>query len=163
MNELETLLNELSSFDIPLQNKQIQAQPKQPDVTEDNLNDYLLKKASSLVDLSLGAVEELKPFVMQGTDPDEITALAEVINASSKAMENLNKLLMQKKKFENDVKLKKIDFELKKELVAMEPSNPHTVNNNVFIASREEIFKKFINTTQDIDVVDVLENQETKE
>ena len=162
MNELETLLNELSSFDIPAQNRQIQEQPKQATVTDENLNEYLLKKASTLVDLSLGAVEELKPYVMQGTDPDEIAALAEVINASSKAMETLNKLLMQKKKFENDVKLKQIDFEFKKELAVIEPSKAHTINNNVYIASREEIFKKFINTDQPLEIEDA-EVQEVKE
>lgn len=163
MNELETLLNELSSFDIPAQNKQIQEQPKRVNVTEDNLNDYLLKKASALVDISLDAVEELKPFVMQGTDPDEIAALAEVINASSKAMENLNKLLMQKKKLENDIKLKKIDFEHKKELAATDSPKAQTINNNVYIASREEIFKKFINTEQPVSEIEEVEVREAKQ
>ena len=157
MNELDMLLDEISSFNAEPPSKVQHTVAEQAPLTEEDLHAYMLKRASTLVDLSLNAVEELKPYVMQGTNPEEIAALAEVMNASSRAMENLNKLLLQKKKFENDVKLKHVDFEFKKEIALMEPK-AQTINNNVYIASREEIFKKYINNTRGDAVEELIEN-----
>jgi len=142
MDDYSTLLDEISSFNTqPVQ----KTQKNNEQLTEDNLNEYILKRASTLVDMSIEAIEELKPYVVQGCNPDEIASLAEMINASSKAIEAVNKLNLLKKKFENDVKLKELDYEKKKELCSMQSSTPTNVtNNNVYIASREEIFKKYI-------------------
>jgi len=150
--DLDTLLGELSSYNVEptVNNKPIlKAQTQQPTITDDNLNEYILRRAAALVDTSIDSVEELKGYVLQGNVPEEITALAELINASTRAVEALNKLNLQKRKFDDDVKLKHIDHTLKKELITID-TKPQTVNNNVFIASREEMFKKFINNNNSI-------------
>lgn len=154
MDDLNTLLEELSSFGTkqPPQYSSNHPQPADKVPTEDELTDYILKKANALVDASLTSVEELKPYVIQGCNPDEVAALAELINASTKALETVLKINQQKKKFDNDIKLKQIDYELKKELVNTTQSGPTTINNNVFLASREEVFKKYLNDAT-IDVV----------
>jgi len=149
--DLDTLLGELSSYNVEpstINRPILKAQTQQPAITDDNLNEYILRRAAALVDTSIDSVEELKGYVLQGNVPEEITALAELINASTRAVEALNKLNLQKRKFEDDVKLKHIDHTLKKELITID-TKPQTVNNNVFIASREEMFKKFINSNID--------------
>ena len=76
MDDINTLLDELSSFQTKKPFSQNSNNEKPEALTEDNLNDYILKKASSLIDMSLESVAELKPYVAQACNPDEITALA---------------------------------------------------------------------------------------
>lgn len=158
MDDYSTLLDEISSFNTQPAQK---TQKTNEVLSEDNLNEYILKRASTLVDMSIEAIEELKPYVVQGCNPDEIASLAEMINASSKAIEAVNKLNLLKKKFDNDVKLKELDYEKKKELSSLQNTSPSTVtNNNVFIASREEIFKKYITAELVSTNTDVQQNQD---
>jgi hypothetical protein len=158
-NDLDTLLNEIGSYKTvnkPIPIKDVAEDTVPP--TDDNLNDYILKQASELVDISVSSVKELKDFVLQGTNPEEITALAELVNASTRAIEAINKLNLQKKKHKNDIDIKTLDHEFKKRLLEINPK-PQTVNNTVLIASREEIFKKFINKEQDELPLEVVETQ----
>lgn len=153
MDDISTLLDELSSY----QNKKNTPQPihteRQDVPTDENLNDYILKRASTLIDMSLESVAELKPYVSQACNPDEIAALAELVNSTAKAIETLNKINIQRRKSQDDIKLKEIDQQFKKEMNSL-PSNSPTVNNNVFVASREEIFKKFISDNSQEVVLD---------
>ena len=142
MDDISTLLNELSSYNskpnITKTEQIVEAVP-----TEEELNNYILKRVSTLIDMNMEAIADIKPYVVQGCNPDEIASLAELFNSASKAVEVANKLNLQKKKFENDVKLKAIEHQFKKEIASID-TGPSTVNNNVFVASREEIFKRYI-------------------
>jgi hypothetical protein len=159
MSDLDTLLDELSSFSFP-QPTTAKSIPKgtPTQITEDNINDYILQKTGNLIDAGLGAVSDLKDFIVQGQNPDEIAALSELISSTTKAIEALNKINLQNKKAKTDKELKAIDIEGKKAVAGMLPGNNVTNNTVNLVASREEIFKQLLDNIQDEPVVEVVEN-----
>jgi hypothetical protein len=166
MSDIDTLLNELSSFSFPQQTTAKSVPRGTPsNINEDNINDYILQKTGTLIDAGLGAVSDLKDFIVQGQNPDEIAALSELISSTTKAIEALNKINLQNKKAKTDKELKTIDIEGKKAIAGSLPGN--ITNNTVnLVASREEIFKQLLNNVQEetIEVVDsiVIEEKEDK-
>lgn len=167
MSDIDTLLDELSSFSFP-QTTTARSVPRgtPTNITEDNINDYILQKTGNLVDAGLGAVQDLKDFVVQGQNPDEIAALSELISSTTKAIEALNKINLQNKKAKTDKELKAIDIEGRKAVAGMLPGNNVTNNTVNLVASREEIFKQLLNDVKDepIEVVEsiVIEEKEDK-
>lgn len=167
MSDINTLLDELSSFSFP-QTTTARSVPRgtPTNITEDNINDYILQKTGNLVDAGLGAVQDLKDFVVQGQNPDEIAALSELISSTTKAIEALNKINLQNKKAKTDKELKAIDIEGRKAVAGMLPGNNVTNNTVNLVASREEIFKQLLNDVKDepIEVVEsiVIEEKEDK-
>lgn len=167
MSDIDTLLNELSSFSFPQQTTAKSVPRGTPsNITEDNINDYILQKTGNLVDAGLGAVQDLKDFVVQGQNPDEIAALSELISSTTKAIEALNRINLQNKKAKTDKELKTMDIEGKKAIAGSLPGANITNNTNVLVASREEIFKQLLNDVADktIDIVDtvILEENDNK-
>jgi hypothetical protein len=167
MSDIDTLLDELSSFSFP-QTTTAKSIPRgtPTNVTEDNINDYILQKTGNLIDAGLGAVSDLKDFVVQGQNPDEIAALSELISSTTKAIEALNRINLQNKKAKTDKELKTMDIEGKKAIASSLPGNNITNNTVNLVASREEIFKQLLNNVQEeaIEVVDsiVIEEKEDK-
>jgi hypothetical protein len=146
MSDIDTLLNELSSFSFP-QPSTAKSVPRgtPTHITEDNINEYILQKTGTLIDAGLGAVSDLKDFIVQGQNPDEIAALSELISSTTKAIEALNKINLQNKKAKTDKELKAIDIEGKKAIAGSLPGNNITNNTVNLVASREEIFKQLLN------------------
>lgn len=167
MSDIDTLLNELSSFSFPQQSTAKSVPRGTPtQITEDNINDYILQKTGNLIDAGLGAVSDLKDFIVQGQNPDEIAALSELISSTTKAIEALNKINLQNKKAKTDKELKAIDIEGKKAVAGLLPGNNVTNNTVNLVASREEIFKQLLNDVKEetIEVVEsvVIEEKEDK-
>ena len=120
---------------------------KEPEVelTEDDLEKFIFKKSSALIDLSLDSVKDLKDFITSGQNPDEISALASLITSTTGAIESLNKLHLMKKKHEMTKEIKALDFANKKEIVKSLPAGNNITNNTqVIVASREEIIKQMM-------------------
>jgi hypothetical protein len=155
MNEdLDTLLEELSSFDYSTvkPNKR----HEETEIDENNINEYILKKTGNLIDAGLGAVEDLKEYIVQGQNPDEIAALSELISSTTKAIEALNRINLHNKKTKDTKELKKMDIEGKKEIASLTTSDV-TINNNVVVASREEMLQRLFATVDqpEFQMVDV--------
>ena len=167
MSDIDTLLDELSSFSFP-QTTTAKPVPRgtPTTVTEDNINDYILQKTGNLIDAGLGAVSDLKDFVVQGQNPDEIAALSELISSTTKAIEALNRINLQNKKAKTDKELKTMDIEGKKAIAGSLPGANITNNTVNLVASREEIFKQLLSDVKDepIEIVDsiVIEEKEDK-
>ena len=150
----DTLLDELSSFSFPVTARSV-PRGTPTHITEDNINDYILQKTGTLIDAGLGAVSDLKDFIVQGQNPDEIAALSELISSTTKAIEALNKINLQNKKAKTDKELKVMDIDGKKSVAGMLPGNNITNNTNVLVASREEIFKQLLSdTTEEAEIID---------
>ena len=160
-DNLDTLLNELSSFEMPT-NKQV-VPSNTMEVTDDNINEYIVKRTSSLIDTGINAIEDIRDYIIQGQNPDEIAALSELINATTKSIEALNRINLLNKKGKIDKELKEMDLKGKKEVAGMLPGN-NVVNNNLIVASREEIFRQLLNEPEHIEVIDsvVIEEKEDK-
>jgi hypothetical protein len=156
MNEsLDTLLEELSSFDYSAVKPS--KKENEIEINEDNINDYILKKTGNLVEAGLGAVEDLKEYIVQGQNPDEIAALSELISSTTKAIESLNRINLHNKKTKDTKELKKMDIEGKKEIASLTTGDT-TINNNVVIASRAEMIERlFANSEKstNFEMVDV--------
>lgn len=148
-DSIDTLLEELSSFSFPTTARSV-PRGTPSNITEDNINEYILQKTGTLIDAGLGAVSDLKDFVVQGQNPDEIAALSELISSTTKAIEALNKINLQNKKAKTDKELKEIDIQGKKAVAGLLPGNNITNNTNVLVASREEIFKQLLTDVNDI-------------
>jgi hypothetical protein len=159
MSDIDTLLDELSSFSFP-QPSTVRSVPRgtPTNINEDNINDYILQKTGNLVDAGLGAVQDLKDFVVQGQNPDEIAALSELISSTTKAIEALNRINLQNKKAKTDKEIKIMDIEGKKAIANSLPGNNITNNTVNLVASREEIFKQLLNNIEEQPVIDVIED-----
>jgi hypothetical protein len=161
-DSIDTLLDELSSFSMPVTKPKIFSEHNE--ATEDNINEYIIKRTSHLIDTGIGAVEDIKDYIVQGQNPDELAALSELISSTTKAIEALNRINLLNKKAKTDKELKIMDLQNRKEVAGMLPGN-NVVNNNLIVASREEIFKQLLKDTEpNIEVIDsiVVEEKEDK-
>ena len=90
-------------------------------------------------------MNNVKDYIMASGDPDSISALSELINASSKAIESLNKIVIQNKRSATTMAAKNLDVTAK---YAIEEKK----NENALIATREEVFKKMLAEAKVIEV-----------
>jgi hypothetical protein len=159
---LDTLLNELSSFNVTAP---VVHRATEPDLTEDKVTDFVVKSAGALVSAGLDSVNDLRELVVQGQNPDEIAALASLISSTAGAIEALNKLTLLKKKNEASKELKQMEIEGKKQIASITgPAGGNTINNTqVLVASREDIIKQMFLEPEKVvlDTYDVIED--TKE
>jgi hypothetical protein len=162
----DTLLNELTSFTMPSNTSSKPSINKlETSLDEDNINQFVLNKTSNLIEVGLGAVEDLKDYIVQGQNPDEIAALSELISSTTKAIEALNRINLLNKKTKADKEIKTIELEAKKE-IAGKIQNNITHNTNVLVTSRKEIFKQLLsepdNTLIEISEPEIIENLDNK-
>lgn len=107
-------------------------------LTDDNLNEFILKHSQELVQNSLIAIQELKDIVGKTFDGKLITSFADMVKATTGALDTLNSIQLEKNKQKASKEMKLLDIESRKNL-KVGPSK--VVNNNVLVATREEIFK----------------------
>jgi hypothetical protein len=106
-------------------------------LTEDNLSEFILKHSQELIQTSLFTLGELKDIVGKTFDGKLITSYADILKATTGALDTLNAIQIEKSKQKTAKEIKQMDIESRKTLKA--PSK--VVNNNVLVATREEIFK----------------------
>lgn len=140
-DDISSLLDELSSFSVPAPNTQKAAQDNSP-LKEEDLQQYVLNKTKALIEAGLGAVQDLTPSVVAGSDSREIEALSKLMASTAQALDSLQKTSLIDKKADRDEKLEKLRFEGRKEIAALTQGPQTITNNNILVASREEIMKK---------------------
>lgn len=109
-------------------------------VNDENLEEYVYNSATSLINNSLFTLEKVKKSVNSVMDFRELTALAELIKATTSSIDVLNKVVMENKKLKNAREIKKMDIEAKKELGTTKIKN----QTNILVASREEALKQLV-------------------
>lgn len=121
--------------------------PQKEDIklTKDNLEEFILTNSGKLVTKSLGLIDNIESFVSTSPEPDDVTALSELIKAATSAVESLNKIYIADSKNENQMKIKKLDIAAREKLSVMD-------NQTKILLSREDIMKALINTSDVIDV-----------
>jgi hypothetical protein len=149
-DSISDLVDELSSFELPVPYTAAAKTNEEP-LKEEDIQNYVLKQSKTLIDLGVGMTQDLSQTAVQSQNPDDVAALAEIMNATSKLIDTLNKNTLVDKKSKEAEKLKKLDIESKKEIAQLKGSNSITNNMNVLVASREEIMKKLFNT----DVIEI--------
>jgi predicted nucleotide-binding protein (sugar kinase/HSP70/actin superfamily) len=141
---LDTLLDELSGFNFPPITVPRTRETRKTEITEDNVTDFVIKSSEALINAGLDSVSDLRDYIVQGQNPDEIDALASLISSTTGAIEALNKMVLLKKKNEATKELKIMELENRKEVAALLPGTNTVNNTNVVIASRSEMFKALI-------------------
>jgi hypothetical protein len=129
---------------MPAPNTKRAAQDDSPLKAED-VQQYFLNKTKALVEAGIGAVQDLTPSVVSSGDSREIEALSKLMTSASQALEALQKTALIDKKADRDVELEYIKIQGRKEIAQLTQGPQHVTNNNILIASREEIMKKLFN------------------
>jgi hypothetical protein len=106
-------------------------------LSSENLEEFVLQQTATLVNQSMEAVDNLKDYIQAGVSDREITAFAEVVKASSAAIETLNKLLISREKNKLTAELKEKDIQARKELNTQD-------NQTRLLLSREDLMKQLI-------------------
>ena len=143
-SNIDSLVNQLK--DNNTVNNQLQTnQVDLPAVDKDNIEEFVIENSGKLINQSLEVMTNVKDYIMASGDPDSISSLADLINASSKSLETLNKIVIQNKRSETTLVAKKMDVDSKQIIEEKR-------NENALIASRDEVFKKILDDAKVIDV-----------
>ena len=135
-DEIDSIIQELKGDEIAPTFLTRKKEPEYERLTDDNVGEYVYKKSSELVDSTLSAVQSLKDTVLTGSDPKEIAALSTLINAATKALDQLNKINLQNKQTKSNEEMKKLEIAAN----SKKPVLPNTTN--VLIATRDEILNQ---------------------
>lgn len=151
-SEIEAIIDQLKADAVPSSRSSPEFKPEIPNLTDDNVNQYVYKKTASVIESGLDAINNLKDLVVSGQDPKEISALAQLIGATTKAIDSLNKINLQIKDHKNNIEVAKLEAEGYKAL--------HHNTTNVLVATREEVMgrlfdNKLPNKKEKLELVDV--------
>ena len=143
-NTISSLIDQLK--DSTLLSNQIQGAVDVPVVTQENLEQFIIKTSSELITQSMSIMREMRDYAIASNDPEQISAIAELVKASTGAIESLNKIAIQNKKTKAAIMLKTMDSHAKKEI-----SNTQVLLG--VVGTREEIFKRILDEARVIDAV----------
>lgn len=101
---VNNILNQLKTFDAPKQ--VIQHQPPAPD----ELEQFIINKSSELINKSLQVLDEYRDFLTATPSEESAEAMSNLINASSSAIESLNKVLAANKRAATSLKVKEMEI-----------------------------------------------------
>ena len=120
--------------------------------TDENLEEYVYNSATTLINSSLFTLEKVKRTVSSVVDHRELTALAELIKATTSSIDVLNKVVMENKKLRHSKEIKEMDIAAKKELGNTKIKN----QTNILVASREDVLKQLVDKTLDANkIIDI--------
>jgi len=112
---------------------------------KEDLEQFILNSSGKLISDSLTVIDDMRDFVEAAPDADTISSLAELMKASTTAIDTLNKLLIQDKKSATQKDVKQMDIDSKKELA-------DTAHKAINTLTREEVFKKLLDEAKVIDI-----------
>lgn len=151
-DDINLLINELSSFEIPTKTKEV-VQETEP-LDEKDLQQYFLNKTKALIDTGLATVQDLAPAVTSSGDAKEMDALSKLMASTAQALDTLQKTALIDKKANRDEQLEYIRIEGKKQVAQLTKGAQHVTNNNILVASREEIMKKLFSAEPEVLKID---------
>lgn len=116
----------------------------------DQLEQFILDNQGTLIKDSVDVLQIMKQYVATAPNAEDIGSFAELLKATSTAIDNLTKLHTSNQRVDTQVKIKQMDIESKK---AINDDN----NLMKMVGTREEIFKKMLedSITIEAEVTDV--------
>jgi hypothetical protein len=124
----------------------------EPSVNKDNLEDYIIRKSSALIEGTIDMVDTVRDYIISAPESKDVASLAELVNAATNAVETLNKIALSNKKHTTAVKIKEMDIASKREMQEAD-------TNTKLLLTREEVFKKLISNAQPIEA-ELIENKQ---
>lgn len=139
VDELSTVINSLSGNTLTFNpsSTPISAIPIKPPLNEDGISDFIIQRTEELVMNGLETVKDLQLVVAGTLDAKAMQGYANIMSATTAALDTLNNINLEKKKIKAQRELKELDIAAKKEIGPSK--NTHNTLN--IVASRENILK----------------------
>jgi len=118
-------------------NKKVASTVEEVVIDPERLEEFLISKSSKLINKSLNIVDNVNDYISSAPENRDVAALAELIKASSSAIETLNKLHTAKERNETQKEVKRLDVEAKERMNIAD-------NQTRVMLSREEIMNALI-------------------
>ena len=115
-----------------------------------DLEQFILNNTGKLIKDSMDTIDDIKQYIISAPEPDDVHSLAELYKASTSAIESLNKILIQQQKSATQITVKKMDIDSKQAL-------QNTRDENSITFTRDEVFKKLIDSGNVIETTPVEE------
>lgn len=116
-----------------------------PSPKPEELEQYIIDKSSDLINKSLQVLDEYRSFLTATPTEGSAEAMANLINASSSAIETLNKVLVTNKRADTAVKIKKMD-------IAAKVDNNKRDNATLLMMTRKDVMKMLMEPDVPIEV-----------
>lgn len=116
-----------------------------PDI--DNVEQFILEKTSALINSSVDMVEDVKDYISSAPENRDVASLAELIRASSSAIDTLTKIHTSREQNKNRIEVKQIDIKSKERLNAID-------NQTKVLLSRDDVLQVLMGNDGE-DVIDV--------
>ena len=154
-DKVNSLINQLKSS-TSLTNKVRGAEEGAFSVPKEELEQFVIDNAGQLIQESFAVMNNYKDMINTAPNAEDVSAYAELIKASTNALESLNKILVQDKRSKTSMELKQIDIEQKKALI------DHKADTHLLTMGREEMFKKLMDEAEAVEIIDadVVESDE---
>tara|TARA_R110002051_G_scaffold101752_3_gene172729 strand:+ start:213 stop:653 length:441 start_codon:yes stop_codon:yes gene_type:complete len=143
--ELDEAVNDIIS-QLKQNNKAAKTPIEESVLNKEDLEDFIIQNSGKLIKRSLSIVENVNDYISSAPENRDVAALAELIKASSAAIETLNKLHTSKARNDTQVVVKQMDINSKERLNIVD-------NQTKMLLSRDDIMKALVD--KDDDVVDV--------
>ncbi len=130
---------------VPKASKQLVQQSERFNISKDEVEDFIIQKSSKLIQDSLELIDNMKEVVHHMPEAENVSSLAELIKASTGAIETLNKLVVQDKKSNTTIQAKQLDIDSKKELQSAD-------QHHALMLSREEVLDRLLKKANVIEV-----------
>ena len=150
MEEANDIIAQLKN--IPKEAKQLAAKKDIEPLEKEEVEQFIIDQSAKLIKDSMEMIDNMKEVVFHVPDADNVSSLAELVKASTGAIETLNKLIAQDKKSKTQLQVKQLDIQSKQILQNSEQEHKLKL-------SREEILKKLIDG-KDVINVDAEESTE---
>ena len=143
--ELDEAVNDIIS-QLKQNNKVARTPVEESVLDKEDLEDFLIQNSGKLIKKSLSIVDNVNDYISSAPENRDVAALAELIKASSSAIETLNKLHVAKERNETQLEVKKIDVQSKERINIAD-------NQAKILLSREDIMNALLD--DDKEVIDV--------
>lgn len=130
--EVDNIINQIKNQSKSLKN----VSKERPELKKEDLEAFILANASTIVLDSVEMIQSLKMDVMAGGDAKMVESAAELVKATTAAVDSLARMKMSDDKIKSQKELKKMDIDSK---------SPEVIGNTsgLFI-SREDLLKHLL-------------------
>ena len=143
MDEANDIIAQLK--EIPKEAKQIINKQELEPLEKEKVEQFIIDQSAKLIQDSMEMINNMKEVVFHVPDSENVSSLAELIKASTGAIETLNKLVTQDKKSQTQIQVKHMDIQSKQVLQNSEQEHKLKI-------SREDVLKKLIDGKDVINV-----------
>ena len=138
-NAVDDILSQLqNSNSVTTQNNGITAaNEKHESCDKDNMEEFIIEKTSKLISKTLSMVDNVSDYISSAPENKDVASIAELIRASTSAIDTLQRMHVTSKNNEARKELKVMDIDSRKELNVID-------NTTKLVMSREELMNALV-------------------